>query len=117
LKTIYAVVAAIAMSLAAALALPAAAQMSHAHGAMATQMAPSMGSVTGAGEVRKIEVDKARVTLKHDAMKETGMPAMTMVYPVADASLLRSIKVGDKVRFQAASAGGKTTITEIQATQ
>jgi Cu(I)/Ag(I) efflux system protein CusF len=114
---IHAFAAAAAFGAASALTVPAAAQMSHAHGAIATQAAASVQSADGAGEVRKIDVENRKVTLKHDAMKEMGMPAMTMVYPVADASVLRNIKVGEKVRFRAASAGGKTTITEMQAAQ
>lgn len=115
MKTIYGFAAAAALAAAASLTVPAFAQMSHAHGAM--PMAPSAQNAAGAGEVRKIDLENGKVTLKHDAMKDMGMPAMTMVYPVADASMLMGIKVGEKVRFRAATAGGKTTITEIQATQ
>lgn len=113
MKPIHAFAAAAALTAAAGIALPAAAQMSHAHGAMPAPMASSQ-SATGAGEVRKIDLASRKVTLKHDAMKDMDMPAMTMVYPVADASVLRNVKVGDKVRFRAAVADGKTTITQMQ---
>lgn len=117
MKRIQAFAAAAALSVAAGFTLPAVAQMSHAHGAVAMPMTGSAQSATGAGEVRKIDLENRKVTLKHEAMKDMGMPAMTMVYPVADASVLRNIKVGDKVRFRAATAGGNTTITDIQMAQ
>jgi Cu(I)/Ag(I) efflux system periplasmic protein CusF len=37
-----------------------------------------------------------------------------MAFIAADASLLEKVKVGDKVRFVAASKGGRFTVTEIQ---
>ncbi|MEP6791280.1 MAG: copper-binding protein [Ramlibacter sp.] len=66
------------------------------------------------GEVRKVDLDAKKLTLKHGPIKNLDMPAMTMVFQVADAAMLDKIKVGDKVRFRAADAGGKLTVTEIE---
>mgnify|MGYP001627216822 CR=1 FL=1 len=66
-------------------------------------------------EVRKVDKDNKKITLKHGEIKNLDMPPMTMVFNVADPAVLDQIKAGDKVRFRAASEGGKMTVTEIQA--
>jgi Cu/Ag efflux protein CusF len=42
------------------------------------------------------------------------MPAMTMVFKVADPKMLDRVKEGDKVRFSAAKVGDAITLTDIQ---
>ncbi|WP_255650427.1 copper-binding protein [Ideonella benzenivorans] len=42
------------------------------------------------------------------------MPAMTMVFRVAEPSLLEGLKVGDKVQFAAMDANGVLTVTTIK---
>lgn len=66
------------------------------------------------GEVRKIDKEGKRITIKHGEIKNLDMPSMTMVFQVADPAMVDKVKVGDKVRFVAANPGGKLTVTEIQ---
>ena len=66
------------------------------------------------GEVRKVDKDNRKLTLKHGDIKNLDMPAMTMVFQVADPKMLDMVKAGDKVRFQASNDGGKLTVTAIQ---
>jgi Cu/Ag efflux protein CusF len=66
------------------------------------------------GEVRKVDKENRKITLKHGPLKNLDMPPMTMVFQAADASLLDKVKVGDKVRFVATNPGGKLTVTQIQ---
>lgn len=66
------------------------------------------------GEVRKVDKDNQKITLKHGEIKNLDMPAMTMVFNVKDASMLDKVKPGDRVQFRAASESGKFTVTEIQ---
>jgi Cu(I)/Ag(I) efflux system periplasmic protein CusF len=65
-------------------------------------------------EVRKVDKDNKKITLKHGAIKNLDMPPMTMVFGVSDATLLDKVKAGDKVRFKATGDGGKYTVTELQ---
>ena len=65
------------------------------------------------GEVRKIDKENKKITLKHGEIKNLGMPGMTMVFQVKDSSLLESFKQGDKVMFKAEKANGALTVTEI----
>jgi Cu(I)/Ag(I) efflux system periplasmic protein CusF len=66
-------------------------------------------------EIRKIDSEAAKITLKHSAIKNLDMPAMTMVFNVRDKTMLSSLKVGDKVKFKAVNDAGKYTVTELQA--
>jgi Cu(I)/Ag(I) efflux system periplasmic protein CusF len=68
------------------------------------------------GEVRKVDKDQGKLTLKHAEIKALDMPAMTMVFTVKDRALLDSVKAGDKVRFKAVQEAGRFVVTEIQAT-
>jgi Cu(I)/Ag(I) efflux system periplasmic protein CusF len=65
-------------------------------------------------EVRKVDRDAGKLTLKHAEIKSLDMPAMTMVFHVKDKSMLDKLKSGDKVRFSAMNDGGKYTVVEIQ---
>ena len=65
------------------------------------------------GEVRKIDIDKGLIVLKHGDLPNLGMPPMTMGFDVADKKMLDGLKVGDKVRFQAEMVNGKATVTEL----
>ena len=75
--------------------------------------AAGTGSLTD-GEVRKIDLEASKVTLKHAEIKSLDMPAMTMVFVVKDKAMLDKLKTGDKVKFKVVNDGGKFTVTEIQ---
>ncbi|PDT74808.1 copper-binding protein [Bradyrhizobium sp. C9] len=67
------------------------------------------------GEVKKIDEGAAKITLKHGPAKSLGMDEpMTMVYRVKDPALLKQVKVGDKVKFEAEEGDGGYTVTTIQ---
>lgn len=66
------------------------------------------------GEVKKIDESAGKITLKHGAAKSLGMDEpMTMVYRVQDPAMLKQVKVGDKVQFEAAQANSSYTITAL----
>ncbi len=67
------------------------------------------------GEVRKVDRDAKKITIKHGPIANLDMPAMTMVFQVKDAALLEQVKSGDKVRFHAEKIGGAFTVTAIEA--
>lgn len=66
------------------------------------------------GEVRKVDTEGKKITLKHGEIKNLGMPGMTMVFQVKDPAALGSLKVGDKVRFMAEKQGGAIVVTHIE---
>lgn len=86
--------------------------MDHSHHAVQASTAAAATDLTD-GEVRKLDLDTGKVTLKHGPIKNLDMPPMTMVFN-ADKALLAPLKVGDKVKFQVVNQGGKYTVTAIQ---
>ena len=66
------------------------------------------------GEVRKVDKQTQKITIKHGPIRNLDMPAMTMVFRVADAAILDQVKVGDKIRFVAERPGGTYTVTRIE---
>ncbi|MBL0609891.1 copper-binding protein [Aeromonas jandaei] len=66
------------------------------------------------GVISRIDAANGKVGIKHEAIDNLKMPAMTMVFRVADPALLKDLKVGDAVRFHAENPEGKLTITQIQ---
>lgn len=71
------------------------------------------------GEVKKIDETAGKITLKHGAIKSLGMDedGMTMVFRVQDPAMIKQVKVGDKVQFEAERASAGITITKIQKTK
>lgn len=65
-------------------------------------------------EVRKVDKEQGKVTLKHGPIANLDMPGMTMVFNVKDKAMLENVKAGDKVRFTAVNDNGKITVSEIQ---
>lgn len=70
---------------------------------------------TSDGEVRKVDREQGKVTLKHGPIANLDMPGMTMVFKVADPRMLDNLKPGDKVRFSASNKDGALTVTAIEA--
>jgi uncharacterized cupredoxin-like copper-binding protein/Cu/Ag efflux protein CusF len=66
------------------------------------------------GEIRKVDKDTKKLTIKHGEIKNLDMPGMTMLFQVKDPAMLDMVKPGDKVRFRAEKAGGGIVVTEIQ---
>lgn len=66
------------------------------------------------GEVRKVDKDAKKITLRHGELKQLDMPPMTMVFQVKDPALLDKVKAGDKVKFRAQNSGGTMIVTEIE---
>jgi Cu/Ag efflux protein CusF len=63
------------------------------------------------GEVRKIDKDAQKITLKHGPIKNLDMPGMTMVFQVRDAALLSKLAPGDKILFSAEQQQGAYVMT------
>ena len=80
------------------------------------QTAPSVGDMT-TGEVRKVDKDTQKVTIKHGDIKNLDMPGMTMVFRVKDAAQLDQLKPGSKILFKAESVGGSLFASDIQPAQ
>lgn len=96
-------------------AAPVLAQQSHDHAAHASASATAPAAASMAdGEVRRIDRETMKITLRHGEIKSLEMPPMTMVFQVRDAALLDKVRPGDKVKFQAEKIGSVYTVTAIE---
>ncbi|MEJ6000056.1 copper-binding protein [Paucibacter soli] len=66
------------------------------------------------GEVRKIDKENQKITLKHGEIKNLDMPPMTMVFRLKDPAWFDKLKVGAKVRFAAERSAAGMVVTELQ---
>ena len=101
-----------AVVLAAALAMPAAYadEAHHKPTASTSQQTQPLSE----GEVRKVDQDAKKITIKHGPLANLDMPAMTMVFQVKDPALLDKVKAGDKVKFRAEKEGSAYLVTRIE---
>lgn len=66
------------------------------------------------GEITKIDAAQKKLTIKHGELKNLEMPAMTMVFVVADEAMLEKVKEGQAIEFIADRVNGRITVTEIK---
>ena len=66
-------------------------------------------------EVRKLDVDAKKITLKHGEIRNLEMPPMTMVFQIGNTALPAGLKAGDRVRFTAEKIQGQYTVTRLEA--
>lgn len=85
------------------------------HGSHATADAAKSSTLTD-GEIKKVDFDAGKVTIKHGEIKHLDMPPMTMVFTARDKNLLANLKPGDKVKFVVATENGKMIVTALQPT-
>lgn len=104
----------IALLLATTLVLPAAAALAedahHKSGAVVAQANAALSD----GEIRKVDKEAKKITIKHGPLQNLDMPAMTMVFQVKDPAMLEQLKAGDKVKFEAQKLGGALTLIRIE---
>jgi Cu/Ag efflux protein CusF len=86
--------------------------------ALANSHTPAPGAAAAAdfasGEVRRIDREQKKITLRHGEIRSLDMPPMSMVFNVRDAALLDTVAVGDRVRFKAEKVDGLFFVTAIE---
>jgi Cu/Ag efflux protein CusF len=66
------------------------------------------------GEVVKVDAKQKKLTIKHEPLTNLDMPAMTMVFVVAEDGMLEKVKAGQAIEFTADRVNGRITVTEIK---
>ncbi len=66
------------------------------------------------GEIRKVDRDASKITIKHGPIEAMDMPGMTMVFQVRDPSLLDKAKVGETVSFTVTKDSGAMVVTSVE---
>lgn len=108
--------ATVLLTLFLAAAVPVTAMAADAPGkATESTSVSAAASAMSAGEVKKIDKDAGKITIKHGPLANLDMPAMTMVFRVKDAAMLDQVKSGDQIKFMADKVNGALTVTMLQA--
>ena len=100
----------LATALLAALLSVSLSQAVFAADAQSTVSAPAAASK---GEIKKVNQEAGTLTIKHGELANLKMPAMTMVFEVADKAVLAKLKTGDKITFVANNANGQLTASNV----
>jgi Cu(I)/Ag(I) efflux system periplasmic protein CusF len=112
MKHIFASTLVIAAAMLSTSAMNSFAQTS-APAAPVTTAAPAPKEMADA-EVRKVDKEAKKVTLKHGPIKSLDMPGMTMVFQVRDEKLFDKLVVGEKIKFSAEQLQGAYIVTDVE---
>ena len=67
------------------------------------------------GQVTKVDASAGKITIKHGPIKKFDMDeGMTMVFRVQDPAVLKTVKAGDKIKFEADKVNGQFTVMKMQ---
>ena len=67
------------------------------------------------GQVTKVDQSAGDITIKHGPIKKLDMDqGMTMVFHAKDPALIKNVKAGDKIKFDAEDVNGQLTVTKIE---
>jgi Cu/Ag efflux protein CusF len=69
------------------------------------------------GEIRRIDPSARKITLRHGDIPNLEMPAMTMVFQVAEVQWLTAFKVGERVRFSVTQVKGAYIVQRMERTE
>lgn len=96
------------------LAAPVFAQDAASHDAHHPVQAAATEAPKTPAEVRKIDKEAGKITLRHEPIQNLDMPAMTMVFRVADPKFLDQVKLGDKILVSIDKINGQLTVTQLE---
>ncbi|MGZ8287740.1 MAG: copper-binding protein [Telluria sp.] len=65
------------------------------------------------GEIKKVDKETGKITIRHGELRNLGMAPMTMVFRAKDPAMLGQVKAGDKVKFAAERVNGAITVVQI----
>jgi Cu(I)/Ag(I) efflux system periplasmic protein CusF len=66
------------------------------------------------GDIRKIDKETQKITIKHGRIKTLDMSPMTMVFHVKDVALLDNFASGDKIIFSVENQRGTLVVTRLE---
>ena len=66
------------------------------------------------GEIRRIDIDNKKITIRHQEIKSLDMPEMSMVFQVENAALLQGYGVNERIEFVAEMKDKKYFVKEIR---
>ncbi|GAW37086.1 periplasmic copper-binding protein [Roseovarius sp. A-2] len=79
-----------------------------------TVMGASAEPVYTKGVVKNVNPEDGKVTIIHEELVELEMPAMTMVFRVADDAMFDRLEPGKEIKFTVERLNGKLTVTDLK---
>lgn len=108
----YILIAALGLAATPILAQPMSGDMKDMPGMKHAMHATKSGQ--GVGTVTAVDAKAGTLTINHDTIAALQWPAMTMSFKARPASLLGSIRPGQKVRFTVMTGGAAPEVTAIK---
>lgn len=106
--------ASVAVSSALLMAGASAQAQEHAGHDMASATQESADKALSIGEIKKVDKESGKLTIKHGPLTNLNMPGMTMAFKAQDPSMLDQVKVGDNILFRVENVHGSLTVTELE---
>lgn len=66
------------------------------------------------GEIRRIDAENKKVTIKHEEIKSLDMTPMSMVFNVETTEVLKGVNPGDQVEFVSEQKGTKLFVKQFR---
>ncbi|WP_247654458.1 MULTISPECIES: copper-binding protein [Microvirga] len=66
------------------------------------------------GTIEKVDTGAGKITIDHGPIPNLNMDAMTMVFRAQDPAVIKGVKAGDRVRFQADRVNGQISVVSIR---
>ena len=67
------------------------------------------------GTITKVDASAGKITIKHGPIKKFDMDdGMTMVFRAQDPAMLKAVKAGDKIKFEAENVNGQFVVTKVE---
>lgn len=82
--------------------------------APAGQEVDSENSFDARGEVQAVRATQSKIKIKHGPIDRLGMPAMTMMFTVANPDILSTIEKGAVIDFSIDNSSGGFVVTDLQ---
>ncbi|MDC1287788.1 copper-binding protein [Gammaproteobacteria bacterium] len=77
-------------------------------------MQAQTSAMDASGEVETVRASQGKVKIKHGPIDKYGMPAMTMMFKVADPEMLAGLRKNQKIDFNIDNASGGFVVTQIR---
>jgi Cu(I)/Ag(I) efflux system periplasmic protein CusF len=78
---------------------------------------PAVAQSSGLVRGQVIDVDRSagEITIRHGPIKKLGMDhGMTMVFRAGDPAMLKRVRPGDRVKFEAQDVNGDYSVTRLE---
>lgn len=82
--------------------------------ALAAFAMPSIAETFVNGVIEDIDTERGRLTIAHEPLVDLDMEAMTMVFRLAEPTMIDGLTVGQAIEFVADRVNGRLTVTQIR---